>query len=483
MQTDEASPVFQDNVGFEDILRSTPCFLSVQDRDLRIVAMNEYFVETFGDARGRYCYEVYKQCESKCPECPVEQTFLDGQKHSMEQLVSLPDGSEIPIMAYTAPVYGPDNQIEAVVEISADITPVKRLEAKLRESRERFRLLFEEVPCYISVQDRELRIVQTNRSFKEDFGDYVGASCFEVYKHRGEPCLKCPVAATFQDGKRHYSEEVVTSLDGRQIHTLVSTAPIKNAEGEIEQVMEMSTNISQIRELQGQLTNLGLLVGSISHGVKGLLTGLDGGMYLLSTGMEKNKPERVQKGWKMIRRNVEHIRSVVLDLLYIAKEREPHFEPVSLKELATVIVEMLEKRAEDLEIDFQIDLADDVGTCEVDSKSMKESLLNILDNAFDACRVDERKDSHFVRFSLTSEEDDAVFRIQDNGMGMDRETREKVFSLFFSSKGVEGTGLGLFTANKVIEKHRGVIEVDSEPGKGTSFTIRIPKVRDQGTQA
>jgi signal transduction histidine kinase len=54
-----------------------------------------------------------------------------------------------------------------------------------------------------------------------------------------------------------------------------------------------------------------------------------------------------------------------------------------------------------------------------------------------------------------------------------------VFSLFFSSKGVEGTGLGLFTANKVIEKHRGVIDVESEPGKGTSFTIRIPKVRDQ----
>jgi len=479
MQTDESSSLFPERVDFGDILRATPCFLSVQDRDLRIVATNENFIETFGDARGRYCYEVYKQSENKCPDCPVEKTFLDGKKHSMEQLVTLPDGSKIPIIAYTAPVYGPDGEIEAVVEISADITPVKRLEDKLRESRERFRLLFEEVPCYISVQDRDLNIVQTNRSFKEDFGDYVGASCFEVYKHRGEPCLKCPVAATFHDGKRHYSEEVVTSLDGRQINTLVATAPIKHAEGEIEQVMEMSTNISQIRELQGQLTNLGLLVGSISHGVKGLLTGLDGGMYLLSTGMEKNKPERVQKGWKMIRRNVEHIRSVVLDLLYIATEREPEFKPVALKELATLIVEMLEKRAEDLEIDFQVDLADDVGTCEVDPKSVKESLINILDNAFDACRVDERKDSHFVRLSLASEGDDAVFRIEDNGMGMDRETREKVFSLFFSSKGVEGTGLGLFTANKVIEKHRGVIEVDSEPGKGTSFTIRIPKVRDQ----
>ena len=80
---------------------------------------------------------------------------------------------------------------------------------------------------------------------------------------------------------------------------------------------------------------LGILASTqrrlLNRGAGLVLTGLDGGMYLLSTGMEKNKQERVQKGWKMIRRNVEHIRSVVLDLLYIAKEREPEFEPVSEK--------------------------------------------------------------------------------------------------------------------------------------------------------
>ena len=144
-----------------------------------------------------------------------------------------------------------------------------------------------------------------------------------------------------------------------------------------------------------------------------------------------------------------------LDLLYIAKEREPQFEPVALAELATLVVEMLRKRAEDLEIDLQVDLDGNVGTCEVDPKSIKESLVNILDNAFDACRVDKRKDSHFVRFSLASEGDNAVFRIEDNGVGMDRETREKMFSLFFSSKGVEGTGLEISFALCLAGKHRG----------------------------
>ncbi len=480
--SDDRNNLSTDSISFEDIFQASPSFMSVQGPDLRIISANTIFSTTFGDNKGRYCYEVYKQRDRKCLNCPVERTFADGQPNTSEQIITLPDGREVPHIVYTSPVLGSDGEVTAVVELSVDITPVRQLEDKLRESRERFRLLFEEAPCYISVQNHEMRIIYTNRRFKEDFGDYTGAFCYEVYKHRGEPCLNCPVAATFHDGKSHNSEEVVTSLCGKRMNTLVSTAPIVNAQGEIEMVIEMSTNITEIRELQGQLTNLGLLVGSISHGVKGLLTGLDGGMYMLSTGLEKDKPERVDKGWQMIRRNAEHIRSVILDLLYIAKEREPEFEVVPLHDLADNIAQMLIKRAEDLQIDFQVDLSDEVGTCEVDPKSLKESLINIIDNAFDACRVDKHKESHYVRFKLTSDDDNIVFDIGDNGVGMDRETREKMFSLFFSSKGVEGTGLGLFTANKVIEKHRGTIKVKSESGKGTVFKILLPKVRDKSDQ-
>ena len=67
-----------------------------------------------------------------------------------------------------------------------------------------------------------------------------------------------------------------------------------------------------------------------------------------------------------------------------------------------------------------------------------------------------------------------IFEVEDNGIGMDRETREKIFSLFFTSKGIKGTGLGLFIANKIIDKHGGHIDVTSEPKRGTRFLIRFP---------
>ncbi|HWU37583.1 MAG TPA: ATP-binding protein [Candidatus Acidoferrum sp.] len=467
---------------YEEFFRSAPCFLTVQDRDFRIVCTNENFKTTFGEGVGRYCYQVYKRREGKCSDCPVDRTFVDGTPHRSEQLVTLPDGRQIPILAYTSPVRDPAGQVVAVVEVSADTTPVRRLEDKLRESRERFRLLFEEAPCYISVQDRELHIVQANRPFKEAFGDYIGAYCYEVYKHRGEPCLACPVAITFHDGQSHQSEEVVTSQSGEQIHTLVSTAPIRNGAGEIELVMEMSANITEIRMLQGQLANLGLLVGSISHGIKGLLTGLDGGMYMMSSGFDMNKPERIQEGWQMIRRNVGQIRNVVLDLLYIAKEREPAWEVVAVRDLARNVVRTLKKKAEGLQIEFNADLARDVGECQLDVKSFQAALINIVENALDACRVDRLKNEHAIQFRLSADEDDVVFQIEDNGIGMDRETREKMFSLFFSSKGTEGTGLGLFIAKKVIEKHHGQIQVESRPGEGTRFTVRIPKAKQPQTE-
>ncbi len=75
-----------------------------------------------------------------------------------------------------------------------------------------------------------------------------------------------------------------------------------------------------------------------------------------------------------------------------------------------------------------------------------------------------------------------VFEIEDNGIGMDQETREKVFSLFFSSKGIQGTGLGLFISNKIVDKHGGTIQVDSQPGRGTRFLIRMPIVARPSTQ-
>jgi signal transduction histidine kinase len=281
---------------------------------------------------------------------------------------------------------------------------------------------------------------------------------------------------TFDTGETREHEEVLFTKTGEKLNGLCTTAPLRNADGEVEAVIEMCFDITQIRELQSQLASIGLLVGSISHGIKGLLTGLDGGIYMVNTGFAKDKPERVEKGWEMVQRNVERIRSMVLDILYYAKDRELAVEEVDLAALVSEFREGLEKKASDADTTFEVDIAPDTGVFPGDPQAIRAMLLNLLENSLDACRMDKDKDSHAIRLGIRRDPQVMVIEVEDNGMGMDQETREKLFSLFFSSKGIKGTGLGLFISNKIVDKHGGSIGVDSEPGRGAKFEIRLPLV-------
>lgn len=452
-----------------------PCYLSVHDREFRIIDGNQRFRDDFGARVGDFCYRVYKGRDEVCPDCPVEATFADGTSHGSEQLLTTRHGEPMQVMVHTTPIRDESGEVVAVMEMHTDIRAAKQLQEQLARSQERLGQLFEEVPCFITVQGPDRVIEHANRKFRETFGlDAVGKTCFEMYKHREEQCLVCPSQSTFETGKSQHHEEVLVTAAGDKVNALCTTAPLRGADGRVEAVIEMCVDITEMRELQSQLTSIGLLVGSISHGIKGLLTGLDGGIYMVNSGFEKGKPERVQKGWDMVQRNVERIRSMVLDILYYAKDRELTVDVVDLAGMVADLREGLEKKASDLDIALDIDVPSDVGTFPGDVQAIRAMLLNLLENSLDACRSDREKHDHRIRFAARRAAPWILIEIEDNGIGMDRETREKAFSLFFSSKGLKGTGLGLFISNKIVDKHGGTIEVASEPGQGTRFLVRLP---------
>jgi PAS domain S-box-containing protein len=460
---------------YQNYFESMPCFLTVQDRDFQIISANKRFEQEFGDYEGRCCYQVYKHRPEKCEDCPVERTFRDGHPHKSEEWVRTKDGKEIAVVVYTTPIYNGGGEIESVMEMSTDITEQKLLQRQLRESQEKYKLLFEEVPCYISIQDRDLRIVEANRFHREAFGTSYGDKCYKVYKHRDKACFPCIVKETFEDGEIRMHEEVVTSRHNEQMNVLVCTAPIRNTEGEIEKVVEMTADITQIRSLQDKLSAVGLLIGSISHSIKGLLSGLDGGIYLVNSGLKKNDRERIDRGWEMALRNLDRIRSMVMDILYYAKERQPEWEIISVRTLVEDVCTIMTEKARRLNIDFSYEITDGIGKFEADRLSVRSLFVNLLENAVDACRVEKTRDAHFVRLEVSGNNSDIQFKISDNGIGMSQETREKAFSLFFSSKGAGGTGLGLFIANKIAQSHGGSISIDSVSGKGSTFIVKLPR--------
>lgn len=454
-----------------------PCYLTVQDRDFRIIDANQRFRTDFGDIDGRLCYQVYKRRSERCETCPVAEAFHDGESHRSKERVTSQDGREISVLVDATPIRDESGEIVAVMEMSTDITAMRDLERQLRRSQRRYHLLFDEVPCYITIQDLDLNIIEANRAFQDDFGNCLGRKCFEAYKHRSEPCVPCPVQETFEDGDPHTREEVVTALNGKRQNVLVTAAPIRDRQGRITGVMEMSANITQVRELEDRLTSLGLLVGSVSHGLKGLLNGLAGGMYLVDSGFAKDDRARVDKGWATVQRNVARIKSMVSDILYYAKDRVPAWEPLSALDVAKDICGTMQSRAKEQNVELRCEFDTGAGEFEGDAQAVRSLLVNLIENSLDACRLDGKEDKHAVTVRLKGHSDFVQYEVEDNGIGMDQETREKAFTMFFSSKGMEGTGLGLFIADRIARAHGGSIFLESESGAGTRFTVSLPRKR------
>ncbi len=234
--------------------------------------------------------------------------------------------------------------------------------------------------------------------------------------------------------------------------------------------------IREKTELQNHLSSLGLMIGSISHGLKGLLTGLDGGMYLVDSGFTRENQAQVQEGWQIVKLSVERIRKMVLDILYYAKERELKWERVDILAFVQEVAGNMEVKMKQQQINFVTDFASGIGAYEIDPASIHSALVNILENAIDACTRDEAKPQHRVIFAVREDPVNICFDISDNGIGMTSDVREKLFTLFFSSKGNKGTGLGLFISHNIVAQHGGSIAVSSAPGHGSQFVIKIPKL-------
>jgi PAS domain S-box-containing protein len=455
-----------------------PCYLSVQDRQLRIIEANNLFVRDFGEHVGNFCYQVYKDNQAPCPDCPVLQTFQDGQVHSGEEKVTTREGKVIEVVVTSTPLLDENGRVSSVIEMSTNISEVKSLRRKLSQTRRDYKRLFESVPCYICVLDRDLVIQEANTLYKEHFDSSRGTHCYDVCKGRKNRCDDCLVEKTFADGQSHSSEERLTTRNGHTLNLVVHSMPVRDEERNITAVMEVFTDITEVKRLQHQLTMMGRAVAGMAHRIKNILMGLEGGIFVVNTGMESDDREAMDEGWEMVERNVKRVSRLVKDLLYCSKERKPSFEDdVCPREIVRQVHELYTERAAEAGIDLRLDLDQQDLRGTFDPDGLYNLLVNLVGNAIDACRFDpdEKKRSHTIQLRCRRQADGAVaFEVEDNGAGIPDDVAAKVFEDFFSTKGTEGTGIGLLVVQKVAEEHGGKVTFDTKPGIGTRFTVTIP---------
>jgi len=358
------------------------------------------------------------------------------------------------------------------------MTELKGLRQQLERSRRDYKRLFEAVPCYICVVDRDLVVLECNTLYRREFGDAIGSRCFEACKGRSAPCRDCLVTATFADGEAHSSEETLTTQDGRRLDLVVHSMPVHDDRGAITSVMEVFTDITEVKRLQSQLALMGRAVAGMAHRVKNILMGLEGGIFVVNTGMESGDQETTSEGWKMVERNVVRISRTVKDLLFCAKSREPRLEDgVLAHDIVADVHELFGERLAGEEIEIRVEQADPQCSGTFDPDGIHSLLCNLVSNAIDACRFDpdEGKREHHITLRCAREGDDTVvLEVEDDGSGIPEELSDRVFQDFFSTKGTEGTGVGLLVVQKIAEEHGGSVSFTTEPGRGTTFRVALP---------
>lgn len=130
---------------------------------------------------------------------------------------------------------------------------ISEKQSELNRQRDEYQALFSLVPCIITVQDRNFRLLRYNKEFRDKFRPTPGDTCYHAYKGRMEKCPQCPVENTFQTGESFTSEESGFDANGEPRHWLVTSSPIKNAEGEVVAAMELCLDITSRKQLEADL--------------------------------------------------------------------------------------------------------------------------------------------------------------------------------------------------------------------------------------
>ncbi len=220
--------------------------VAVIDRDYRVVVANKSFEDTFGSWQGAFCYWLYKNRQQPCEKCPTRQTFEDGKSRVRHETGVDQHGKIAYYVLRTEPIFGKDGNVEYVIELSNDII-------KTQDVHRVYHVLFDQVPCYVQILDRDLRVVRANERQIETFGESEGKHCYEVFRRRSTHCHPCPALLAFQDGKPHTFEQTRTTKDGRTVLNVVTAAPISLGDGDITHVFEIAMDVTAVRSLQSQL--------------------------------------------------------------------------------------------------------------------------------------------------------------------------------------------------------------------------------------
>lgn len=252
-------------------------------------------------------------------------------------------------------------------------------------------------------------------------------------------------------------------------------------------VMEMfaglvATSIANARLIQDKLRTerlaaIGQAVAGLAHYAKNIITGMSGAVELTDQGMTQQNQEFIDRSWPILKRSIGRLTDFVEDMLAYSKSRAPMWAACDVAALIDEARQTVEATLARRQQQIEVDTSGIDAPVELDAHAIYRCLLNLLLNAADAAP----RGTGLIRVAARRAEDRAlVIEVVDNGPGVPETMTNRVFEPFFSTKGSQGTGLGLAVTQKIVREHGGEITAGRAPEGGAMFRMVIPQATNAG---
>ena len=472
--------------------------LFIQDMDLRITYVSPSVTPLFG-----YTVEEAKRLHMKDIMTPESLERAMESFHRTVPLASEHGDFDIPLMEYEyirkdgSTIWGElkvrflfsaKGSPVSTLGILRNITKRKKAEEALRESETKFRTLFNLSPQAIALTEPKTgRVVDVNIMFcqktfytKEEI---IGRSTTEIGFYLPEDRDRF-ISALKARGEVHGMEMDFRAKNGAILNTLMFAKEIRVADQAY--ILTVFYDMTEKKRLEAQLRQsqkmeaIGSLAGGVAHDFNNLLMGILGNVTLML--METESHQSHYRTLKDIEKQVMSGAELTRQLLGYARKGKYQVKVMDLNEMVretSVTFSRVRK-----EVIVRSELAPDLSHIEADSSQIEQVLLNLYLNASDA--MPEGGELTIRSYNITHEDMTSrpyvpkkgkyvCLEVNDTGTGMERETQQRIFEPFFTTKEMgKGTGLGLASAYGIIKGHGGYIDVASEPGQGTTFSIYLP---------
>jgi len=293
-----------------------------------------------------------------------------------------------------------------------------------------------------------------------------------------------PVMRTLRKGRKGFQQEAwFRKKDGRKDPVILNTSFLLDEHRNVEGVLAVFNDIARIRRMEEQIVHLdklaalGRLSSSIAHEIRNPLTGIAAGIQYLKRAGEV--AESQEENITFILEEVNRIDRLIGDLMNVVRIGDLIYEDTRIETIVENSIIGMSELARQRSVEIRTAFPDNSRSVSVDADRITQVMINLLKNAVEAApqggevmvTVAFPKDVSDVVFDAV--QDFVIIEVRDSGLGLTEEDRTRVFEPFFSKK-ASGTGLGLYVTHSIIERHSGYVYVDSEYGKGTTFSVYLP---------